>query len=410
MLIDLSDWMTETAQSDCVWYVKRLSGNDTLANGAHQAGPYIPKEFLFSLFPDLNRPDALNPDIWFELSIDSHADSRKVRAIWYNNKLHGGTRNETRITQLGGQTSALLDPESTGALTVFAFALNKDHEAESCHVWVCRHENEEDLVEERVGPVEPGTWTVWMPSQAEHVGVIGENADVLHHSSCWLASDEIPASWLETFPSGSDIIRKTLELRPAQGMTPDRRLLKRRECEYEVFRSLEEAVELPYIRKGFTNVDDFVARAQTILQRRKARAGRSLELHTREIFLEEGLEENKNFSHGSESDPGKRPDFIFPSTTAYKNPSYMDNRLRMLAVKTTCKDRWRQILNEADRIKVKHLFTLQEGVSENQFREMVQSSVRLVVPEPLIGKYPKSVQPNLQTLKSFIGDIRLLVP
>lgn len=42
----------------------------------------------------------------------------------------------------------------------------------------------------------------------------------------------------------------------------------------------------------------------------------------------------------------------------------------MLAVKTTCKDRWRQILNEADKIHQVHLFTLQEGVSLAQYREM----------------------------------------
>ena len=70
----------------------------------------------------------------------------------------------------------------------------------------------------------------------------------------------------------------------------------------------------------------------------------------------------------------------------------------MLATKTTCRDRWRQVFNEADWIPVKHLLTLQEGVSEAQFREMTQAKVQLVVPEPLIGKFPDSVQPHLQTL------------
>jgi hypothetical protein len=213
MLIDLADWLIETTHSDYVWYVKRLSGNDTLANGTHQAGPYIPKDFLFTLFPKLNRFDKQNPDVWFELCIDSHTDCRKARAIWYNNKLHGGTRNETRITQLGGQTSALLDPENTGALTVFAFRLNPNSEAESCHVWVCRQETEEDIVEEKVGPVEPGTWRVWKPDQIDSTGSFIENA-TQRHTSCWLALDQIPACWIGKFPTGSDIIKKTLELRP----------------------------------------------------------------------------------------------------------------------------------------------------------------------------------------------------
>ena len=128
----------------------------------------------------------------------------------------------------------------------------------------------------------------------------------------------------------------------------------------------------------------------------------------RAIFIEEGMEQDKDFSYDCESESGKKPDFIFPSEAAYKNTAYSATKLRMLAVKTTCKDRWRQILNEADRIGTKHLLTLQEGVSENQYQEMAQASVRLVIPEPLIVRYPKKVQPELQTLESFMGDVRLL--
>jgi hypothetical protein len=80
----------------------------------------------------------------------------------------------------------------------------------------------------------------------------------------------------------------------------------------------------------------------------------------------------------------------------------------MLAVKTTCRDRWRQVLNEADRVATKHLLTLQEGVSEAQHKEMREAGVVLVVPRGLHGSYPKAVRPHLMTLESFIGDVRLL--
>jgi len=63
---------------------------------------------------------------------------------------------------------------------------------------------------------------------------------------------------------------------------------------------------------------------------------------------------------------------------------------------------------EADRIRTKHLLTLQEGVSENQFWEMRESGVRLVVPEDLHHVYPGSVRPLLLSLESFIGNIRIL--
>lgn len=197
-------------------------------------------------------------------------------------------------------------------------------------------------------------------------------------------------------------------MRPDAPLSPDRRLLRRRDCEYELFRSVEEAVELPIIREGFETVEQFVARAQSVLQRRKSRSGRSLELHLKAIFEEEGLREGRNFVHQPETEPGCKPDFLFPDAESYKDAGFPLARLRMLAVKTTCRDRWRQVLNEAGRINDKHLFTLQEGVSEGQFREMSGAGVHLVVPEPLISAYPQTVRPHLQTLESFIGDIRVL--
>ena len=405
-LADLTGWLDEHAGLNSIWYVKRLSGNDTLANRTHQAGPYIPRDFLLSIFPSLNQPETLNPDTRFHLYIDSHADYRLARAVWYNNKLHGRTRDETRFTNLGGTSSALLDPDNTGALSVFAFVLNEKRLATECHVWVCEHGTEEDLIEDRIGPVEPGKWTIWSP---HHEPVPSLFQPVPGTSvSCWLEPEEIPSQWLVQFPTGAQIIEKSVELRPDESLDPDRRLLRRRECEFELYRSVEEAVELPVISAGFRSIDDFIARAQTILQRRKARSGRSLELHTRSIFMEEGLRENQDFDYGVEAEPGRRPDFLFPSLDAYRNMSFPANRLRMLAVKTTCKDRWRQVLNEADRIAKKHLLTLQEGVSEGQFREMADAGVQLVVPKPLSKSFPASVRPHLLTLESFIGDVRLL--
>ena len=406
---ELVGWLEEHGAPGSTWYVKRLSGNDTLANGSHQAGPYIPRDFVFEMFPALNRREIKNPDVRFNLYVDSHADHREVRAVWYNNRFHDSAaargRDETRVTGFGGGASALLDPESTGALTVFAFRRTAGEDTPDCHVWVCRHETEEDIVEDRVGPVEPGKYLIWPPVQE---GLFGLLTQAPVRASCWLSDDEIPADWRVRFPSGADIIRRAVELRPDTALDPDRRLLRRRECEFEIFRSVEQAIELPHITAGFATIDTFVARAQTILQRRKARSGHSLELHARAIFVEERLVEGVHFAHQPESEPGKRPDFLFPSAAAYHDASFPRDRLRMLAVKTTCRDRWRQILNEADHIPAKHLLTLQEGVSESQFREMTHAGVQLVVPAGLFEKFPKPVQPHLQTLESFIGDVRLL--
>nr|WP_304502419.1 type II restriction endonuclease [Brucella anthropi] len=50
--------------------------------------------------------------------------------------------------------------------------------------------------------------------------------------------------------------------------------------------------------------------------------------------------------------------------------------------------------------------TLQEGVSEAQFREMTEVGVRLVVPAGIHDAYLQAVRPHLITLEEFIGDVR----
>ncbi|HDJ1101918.1 TPA: restriction endonuclease, partial [Escherichia coli] len=165
---------------------------------------------------------------------------------------------------------------------------------------------------------------------------------------------------------------------------------------------VEELHVLDIIRKGFGSVDEFIALANSVSNRRKSRAGKSLELHLEHLFIEHGL---RHFTTQAVTEGNKKPDFLFPSAEAYHNAEFPAEKLRMLAVKTTCKDRWRQILNEADKIHQVHLFTLQEGVSQTQYREMREAGVRLVVPSSLHKKYPEPVKAELMTLGSFIAEL-----
>ena len=98
-----------------------------------------------------------NPDVWFELFIDSHSECQTVRAIWYNNSLHGGTRNECRLTNFGGISSPLLDPENTGALVIFAFERVEGADARDCRVWICHDDMEENFAEGPHRSGRPGT-------------------------------------------------------------------------------------------------------------------------------------------------------------------------------------------------------------------------------------------------------------
>jgi hypothetical protein len=172
-----------------------------------------------------------------------------------------------------------------------------------------------------------------------------------------------------------------------------------------LFRSVEHHHSFSAINQEFGSVDDFIKLANSISNRRKSRSGRSLELHLEKIFEEEGL---TNFGVQCKTEGNKRPDFLFPNCDSYHDSGYPDSKLRMLAVKTTVKDRWRQILNEASRLDESYLFTLQQGVSVRQFDEMREECVKLVVPKTLHRSFPKSVRSELYTLSSFIDETKAL--
>ena len=175
------------------------------------------------------------------------------------------------------------------------------------------------------------------------------------------------------------------------------------DTEYQLFKFIENNRYSTRIQTPFTSVEELVETANTILNRRKSRAGKSLEHHLEEIFNVFSLKYNSQ----AVTEINKRPDFLFPSQEAYANLKFDENKLVVLASKTTCKDRWRQILNEADRVRIKHLFTLQQGISSNQLAEMYKSDVCLVVPKPYISSFPEEYHSRILTLNEFIKQVKV---
>ena len=379
-------------------FAKRLAANDTLATKAHQAGPYIPKNAAFEIFLSLNKPSVRNPRVLFNAEIVSHNEKpRNVRITWYNDK----TRNECHITRWGGKKSPLLDPEATGSLCLFAFVSPPGGDAKYCNVWLCSSPEEEDEFEQRFDSVEPGTPVFFDFTTKSQIRRQEEFEYVLAPESLHLAGG-LPDG--QDFPSGKELIDFVVQRYADTARLPvDKRLLKRRDLEYAEFRRLETEVVLPRVKDGFDGIDQFVDYANSVTNRRKSRSGKSLELHMISILEEEGIHD---FAHDKVTEGNKRPDFVFPSIAAYRDSKFPDNDLRMLACKTTCKDRWRQVIDEAPRIRVKHLLTLQQGVSENQHAQMREAGIQLVVPEGLHKSYPKCVRPHLDSVEKFITELK----
>jgi hypothetical protein len=176
------------------------------------------------------------------------------------------------------------------------------------------------------------------------------------------------------------------------------------EQEELLFRRLERRIVDERLRSGFlednvADVDGFLSFSLSVQNRRKSRAGQSLENHLETLFTAHGL----RFERGVETESRNKPDFLFPGQSEYRDLAFPSDRLTMLGAKSTLKDRWRQVLNEAVRIKSKHLITLEPGISKNQTDQMQVSSLQLVIPERLHKTFQPVQQKWLLTVKDFLA-------
>ncbi len=186
---------------------------------------------------------------------------------------------------------------------------------------------------------------------------------------------------------------------------PDHALMTWMEKEEQLFRALEKHIVSKRLMTGFINasnepdVDGFVSYSLSVQNRRKSRVGLTLENHLEHIFKAHGLEHSRT----ARTENRSKPDFLFPGQGCYHDPSFDPNRLLMLGVKSTCKDRWRQVLAEADRIPSKHLLTLESSISNQQTDEMHAKGLTLVIPSLIQSTYTPNQRTQLSSLSNFVS-------
>ncbi len=183
---------------------------------------------------------------------------------------------------------------------------------------------------------------------------------------------------------------------------PDAALMAWMEREEILFRTLERYLIGERLSQGFggareVDIDGFMSFSLSVQNRRKSRVGLAFENHLSHLFDSLGI----HHSRAAVTERRSKPDFLFPGATEYHDPAFDPLRLTMLGVKSTCKDRWRQILPEADRISPKHLLTLEAGISGNQTDEMQSQGVQLVLPRALHETYSIPQRDWLQDVRGF---------
>lgn len=368
-------------------FCKFLAANDTGETGSHQEGIYIPKTSVPLIF-DAKGIKGQNKDrlIKIKWQDDFTTDSR---CIYYGMK----TRDEYRITRFG-RGFPFLKPEYTGALVVITKLSNDDYAA-----YVLNSEEEINYFLDTLGinPIETNNLinTELLIPQVAETNAIKKYIDSL--------TVDFPST-VEMALAARKIHEQVYDHSEEILTNPDKKLLGWTTTEYALFRSLELCRYGMIVKNGFNDFDTFLSTANEVLNRRKSRAGKSLEHHLSEIFTRNSLK----FDEQATTENRKKPDFLFPSSALYHQTTFPTEKLITLAAKTTCKDRWRQILNEADRLKnsTKFLCTLQQGISTEQINEMETEKVQLVVPNPYIKTYPAEKQSNIWTISKFIDYVK----
>lgn len=187
---------------------------------------------------------------------------------------------------------------------------------------------------------------------------------------------------------------------------PDETIIAWMEREELLFKTLEKEIIKESLQNGFgedgLDVDEFIRFSLSVQNRRKVRAGFAFENNLAVIFSANKID----FSHGSVTERNNKPDFIFPSIQQYHDNDFDKDLLTMLGVKTTAKDRWRQVLSEAERIPHKHLVTLEPAISKNQTEDMKANNLQLIIPDPLLSTFLPTQLVDIINLSTFITYLK----
>lgn len=365
--------------------LKFISPNDVGLTGGHQRGFYLPISIWKHFTPQPPAPGVNSEHPVEAVWPDGTVTQSKVK--WY-----GKAKSEYRLTYFNKiRDFPYLDPDCVGSLLVLI-----PERPDRFLMYVFDLEDDIEDLQAGLGTEVIERWALFERGTAPPET---EDDCLDRHFRAFAGTlTKFPptaAFALEARKALIDCIQDFLT-RPV-----DEQLIRSVEGEYALFRVAERKLCEPEIIRIFQTVDDFLSTAQTILQRRKARAGRSLEHHVEFQLKQAGVPFD-----ASPDVEGTKPDVLIPGKKEYLDPVFPLEKLFAIGVKTTCKDRWRQVTREAPRVKRKHILTVQKGISPNQLDEMLSLDVTLIVPSKLHDDYQKDRRGGLLSVEAFIEQVR----
>lgn len=365
-------------------YCHYITPTDVSRTG-HQQGFYIPA-FAYSMFFRGNKKKGENKKnvvkIKWQLS----------KTIENNIHYYGRKKDECRITNFG-KTFEFIDDKYIGCLLIVT---KKNGRGFNAYVLTS-----DDDIDDFIDYYRLEVSVKNQPIKGLFYDELSENVN---------SEIQLYANGFVDFPSTLEICNKAQDLIVKLRKYGDADIIKNcdnlilewSKTDYRIFNMIEQHVYEPFLTTPFKELIRLVRVSKIITNRRKSRAGLSLEHHLNKIFSVSDL----RYQLHAKTELKKTPDFLFPDESSYHNPDFNPDKLFILGAKTTCKDRWRQVLSEADRVKHKYLFTLQQGVSNSQLKEMTKANLTLVVPNKNLGLFTPDSDGQIINLKTFIKMIK----
>lgn len=265
---ELVDIAVNTVKESKNAYCKYISSNDAGKTGAHQSGYYIPKE-VASLWINKNCEKGVNVE-------------RNILIKWQNDfetsskiKYYGrGTRNECRITCFGRGFPYLQD-DNVGDILIIC-----QMDTDNFHAFVLHTDNDiEDFM------------ASFNLSSDDTNHFIDKDAAYNPEEKLKELFTEFINQYTE-FPQTKEMTEFAMKCYIKAWQVSDqtiiddadKQLLKWIETEYSLFKAFEEKLYAEQLAHPFTSIDEQVKFSNMVLNRRKSRAGKSLEYHLETIF------------------------------------------------------------------------------------------------------------------------------
>ncbi len=385
--------------------VKRLSMVETTPTGSHQH-EFNGSRALRDLFGDDDRKNLPTRFIW--LGAEQEGVTAESTISWYDARRKHPTRTEYRLYYYTNEVTALMEAGDSFFLalrsdgTAMAIVTPADSTVQNQLLWLfgVEEQPEFEFAAHEITTGHDSELDFTVRYILDELGIEPEEpeADRL---------DGLIQRFGMTFPTTKEfslLARNSLpEIVPGTD-DADSVLMAWLEREEALFRRLEryivsERLQNGFVEEGSADVDGFLSFSLSVQNRRKARAGQSLENHLEALFTAKGI----NYSRGALTENRNKPDFLFPSAAHYHDAEFPADRLTMLGAKSTLKDRWRQVLAEASRIGHKHLLTLEPAISEHQTDQMRAADLQLVLPSRLHETYRNGQREWILSVTDFIA-------